>query len=123
MVLYLAGPMHGRELWNFPMFDAEALRLRRAGYVVVSPAEMDRANGIHEYSTPAEVEANLGTALARDLAAIQESDALAVIPEWYQSEGVVLYELPWALKLAKDVHTVEEWLEQATLHEEHVNVE
>lgn len=45
--IYIAGPMRGHELYNFPAFDAAEARLRRLGYDVVNPAALDRARGIH----------------------------------------------------------------------------
>ncbi len=38
--LYLSGPMSGIKDNNFPVFHAEAARLRALGYTVVSPAEI-----------------------------------------------------------------------------------
>lgn len=42
-VLYLAGPMSGLSDFNRPAFDHAALWLRRAGYEVVNPAELDHS--------------------------------------------------------------------------------
>ena len=50
--IYIAGPMRGHELYNFPAFDAAEARLRRLGYDVVNPAALDRARGIHPENFP-----------------------------------------------------------------------
>ena len=39
--LYVAGPMTGKPLLNFPAFNAEADRLRALGYDVVNTAEIN----------------------------------------------------------------------------------
>ena len=45
MRLYLAGPMTGLPLWNFPAFATAAAALRADGHTVFSPAEHDKAVG------------------------------------------------------------------------------
>lgn len=40
-VLYVGGPMTGFPQFNFPAFDAASADLRRRGFTVVSPAELD----------------------------------------------------------------------------------
>jgi hypothetical protein len=46
--VYIAGPMRGYPNFNFPAFDAAAKRGRDLGYVVISPAELDRGQGFSE---------------------------------------------------------------------------
>ena len=43
--IYVAGPMRGYELFNFPAFDAASAVLRAQGWEVFSPAEHDRSSG------------------------------------------------------------------------------
>ena len=40
--LYVAGPMRGIDLFNFPAFDLAKAEMTRAGWHVISPADMDR---------------------------------------------------------------------------------
>jgi nucleoside 2-deoxyribosyltransferase len=84
--VYIAGPMSGFPLLNFPSFDKAAKKWRKAGYAVVSPADLDRVNGTNEY-TPMEERCSYRDAMKRDLAAICECDAIALLPDWHKSPG------------------------------------
>ena len=86
MKLYLAGPMRGFPLNNFPAFDREAARLRADGYEVVNPAELDRAAGFNEAATECTPEFLRG-AIMRDLNAIAECDGIALMAGWQNSRG------------------------------------
>lgn len=44
-VVYIAGPMRGHKLFNFPAFDAAQRRLEQLGFDVINPAELDRRAG------------------------------------------------------------------------------
>lgn len=106
--LYLAGPMRGHEMYNFPAFDAEALRLRRAGYQVVNPAELDRVNGVHEFTDPLP-KGWRRTVMERDLPAICGCDGLALLPGWGASSGCQV-EIALARFLGLRIAAVGEWL-------------
>jgi len=84
--VYIAGPMRGYKEYNFPAFDEASKRFRKAGWFVYSPAELDRAQGIHEY-TKKLPNGFLRDAMKRDTAAICECDAIALLPGWEHSEG------------------------------------
>ena len=73
--LYLRGPMTGIPKLNYPMFHAWADNLRKAGYVVVSPAE------INTLRTPESL------AMKRDISALAMCDAVADLPGWENSAG------------------------------------
>jgi len=85
--IYLAGPMRGYPEYNFPTFDYAAKRLRQAGHEVVSPAELDRAVGVHEFTTLLPPGFMRG-AMKRDLPAICDCDAIVLLPGWERSSGV-----------------------------------
>jgi len=53
-VVYLTGRMLGIPLYNFPLFDAVAARLRAMGWTVINPAELDRSEGFDPESLPAD---------------------------------------------------------------------
>lgn len=77
--VYLSGPMTGRPDLNFPAFHREAARLRAMGYHVVNPAEItkDQSAGWHE-------------CMRRDLAALLDCDAIALLDGWQGSAGAHL---------------------------------
>lgn len=103
--LYLCGPMSGLPLHNYPAFRGAAEVLRAAGYVVVSPMDMNeaagfdanRAENIHP-GTP-----EYRARMTADLHELLDVDALAVLPGWEMSGGAVL-EIHIARALGKPVY-------------------
>jgi hypothetical protein len=93
MRTYLAGPMSGIPLFNFPAFDAAAADLRSQGITVVSPTDLDREDGFDPRSLPANWDWNvypaglLFEAFDRDMAALKTCDAIHLLPGWQQSKG------------------------------------
>lgn len=86
MKVYLAGPMTGLPLFNFPAFDEAEAKLRALGYDVINPAQLDRDVGFDPTSTSVS-KAFLRDALRRDLSALCDADAIAMLPGWEQSGG------------------------------------
>jgi hypothetical protein len=84
--IYLAGPMTGLPDFNFPAFDAAAAVLEAEGHDVANPAQMDRDVGFDPSSTSVSKEF-LRDALRRDLSAICDADAIAMLPGWEKSGG------------------------------------
>src|SRR2546425_852325 len=81
MRLYLAGPMSGKPDLNFKAFNQHAAFLRFLGHEVFNPAEAlwnDRTEVGDQL---------LSYYLRRDLPALVESDAVAVLPGWRESRG------------------------------------
>lgn len=98
MKIYLAGPMRGIPLFNFPAFDAAAAALRKLGHTVFNPAEHDNEHHGTDISvgniTGSEEVAvkqhsfSLREALAADMKFIcEEADAIALLPGWRNSLG------------------------------------
>lgn len=104
MRLYLAGPMRGYDLWNFPAFDHCAATLRSWGFEVISPAELDRDIGFDEH-TGTLPEGFVEGALRRDIEALLVVDAVALMPGWQASSGVAI-ELTVARALGLPVYEV-----------------
>jgi hypothetical protein len=75
--IYLSGPMTGRPDHNFPLFNAVADMLRAGQFDVLNPAEnFDGRTDLprREY-------------MRRDFALLQRAGAIAMLPEWEQSDG------------------------------------
>lgn len=79
MRVYLSGPMTGIPDWNFPAFNAEASRLREAGYAVVNPAEVNPDTSM-----------TWEQCLRADIKALCDCDAIALLPGWENSKGAHL---------------------------------
>lgn len=78
MRLYISGPMTGYPDFNYPAFEAAAARLREAGFEVVSPHEVNPADGVeHAWEWY----------LRRDIVALMECDGVVVLPGWEKSKG------------------------------------
>jgi hypothetical protein len=97
-LLYLAGPMSGYELLNFPAFDAARDRLSKLGFKVLSPADHDREAGLD----PADDESPLATLFKKnpvarqnfirrmmkwDLRAVGRVDFVYFLKGWEKSRG------------------------------------
>jgi len=101
MRVYIAGPMTGIRQFNYPAFIAAAERLRRGGYDVVSPAELDDpADKAAALASPdgAMLQYSNGTGktwgdfLARDVKLLADDgiEAIVVLDGWEQSRGARL---------------------------------
>jgi hypothetical protein len=85
--VYLAGPMTGYPRWNFDAFDRYRDFLKSKGWMVISPADLDREIGF-DPDTP-HVDADFQrAALVRDAEALHRCDAIALMPGWERSKGV-----------------------------------
>jgi hypothetical protein len=76
---YIAGPMSGLPALNFPAFHAEAARLRKLGFDVVNPAEIN-----------ADPKAGWETCMRADIAQLVTCVGLALLPGWEGSRGAKL---------------------------------
>lgn len=107
--LYLAGPMRGKPLYNFPAFDAEAIYLRNSGWIVFNPADFDREHGFDplnldedfDYNNPPP-NFNVEAAARRDVEAVFDCDVIIMLPGWKESTGASA-EHALALWLGKDI--------------------
>lgn len=96
--VYIAGPMRGIKDFNFPAFDRARDLANVNGLVAISPADIDRENGIHETT---ELPQSLEEAahvnrefVERDVKALlslraELGDAIALLPGWEKSTGAV----------------------------------
>ncbi len=109
MKIYIAGPMRGHPLYNFPKFFKAAMALREAGYEVFNPAERDMAIGF-DPALPLDHETNeavfsLPSAFEWDFEAIKKADAIALLPGWRESGGVQA-ELVLAHMLGRETYEI-----------------
>lgn len=102
MKIYLAGPMRGYKLYNFPLFDEYRNTLTIDGWSVVSPADLDRQHGFDPIRLPADHDwmnfDGFEECIQRDLDALRQCQAIALMPGWHTSVGARM-ELAEALKL------------------------
>lgn len=87
MKVYLAGPMRGHALSNFPAFLGAAELLRRAGYEVADPAAHDLEMGFNPAREDALDGFDIKAALRWDLEQVLASDAVVVMGGWENSRG------------------------------------
>ena len=77
--VYLSGKMTGAPDLNFPLFNAEAARIRALGYDVVNPVDLnpDPAAEWHQ-------------CMKNDIKALLDCDAICLLPGWVDSQGAHL---------------------------------
>jgi hypothetical protein len=106
--------MSGIPQFNFPMFDAVAKSLRKQGYTIISPAELDdpstrEAALASPDGAPGTGAANgesYGDFLARDLKLIlDEAEGVAALLGWKRSVGASI-EVYAAARQGKTIYTV-----------------
>lgn len=102
MKLYLAGPMSGYNLRNFPAFHQAAKMLRDCGYEVVSPAEINAESQYALNPTP-ELRAEC---MRRDIEALMQCDGVATLINWQRSKGAQC-EIAIAEQLNMPIHPFE----------------
>ncbi len=85
-LLYVAGPMRGYALWNFPAFDDARDRLLGLGYSVISPADLDRERGFEEQMTTFDG-SGFAIAMEYDIRAILIADGIYFLRGWEDSTG------------------------------------
>ena len=97
---YLAGPMTGYPQFNFPAFYKAAEDLRKMGYEICNPAELDADDGTAALAAASPTGAldengkinnnTWGDLLARDVKLIaDECDGIVLLPNWADSKGVI----------------------------------
>jgi|SRR5579859_4839098 len=86
--IYIAGPMRGYPLFNFPAFDEATADLRAEGWRVFSPAEHDRQCGFDPArSLEAQPDFHVTEAFRWDVESILNADAVYFLDGWEASQG------------------------------------
>ena len=99
--IYISGPMTGLPKHNYPAFNKAADALRKKGYKVINPAELDGTN---------KTDMTWVSCLRRDLKCIvTKCFAVATLPGWKKSKGALL-EIHVARELNMPIHPVKYYL-------------
>jgi hypothetical protein len=99
--LYLSGPMTGVKDLNKPVFEVAAKRLRKTGYKVVNPHDLDKKEPRRAWED----------CLRRDIRHEMSCSAIATLPRWKNSRGANL-EVYIGRALKYPVRTVTYWLKR-----------
>lgn len=100
--VYVSGPMTGMKDNNVHAFNAAAKKLRKRGYLVVNPAELDGVEACMTWEA----------CLRRDLRfLVQSCDKIALLPGWKKSRGANL-EVDVAKRLGFEIHSVTYFLKR-----------
>ena len=116
--VYIAGPMTGKEQFNFAAFDEAKRVIEWAGIVAVSPADMDRARGFDalkigdgpvSWDDPVWA-LNIMGITQRELMgeccrAVLECDAIYLLPGWEKSKGA---QMEYAVAMAAGLDVASE---------------
>jgi hypothetical protein len=76
--IYIAGPMTGYPLHNFPAFNAAMRVLTSQGHHVISPADLDDLFGHDD---------NIDATIRRDFEAVMNVNAVYMLKGWEKSTG------------------------------------
>lgn len=135
--VYVAGPMRGYEYYNFPAFDAARDQLKDAGWLVVSPADIDREAGLDPIADPEGCKARIDAWTTKDLLEVvrrdvdvilglrkERGDAICMLSGWEKSTGAVAEfflarwcGLPILLRNRDSVYPMRSWdFDFRTLH-------
>lgn len=76
--VYIAGPMSGFSDLNFPAFKEAAVELRKVGFDVINPAELNPSGD------------DYATCMRKDIAELITCDAVWLLPGWEKSKGARL---------------------------------
>ena len=103
--IYIAGPMRGYTLLNFPEFYRIERIWNNAGWLTINPAQMDKDHG-HDPEVDKHMEKNgldFAECMARDLPAVASCTAICLMTGWEKSVGANT-ELGHAILLGKEVY-------------------
>lgn len=111
MKIYLAGPMRGYPLFNFPEFDRFEAEWKALGHHVISPAATSRSIGYCEDTIELmersgdfrAIDRYLRHVISVDLLSLFHCDGIALLPGWTISIGATV-ELSYAQFLGLSVY-------------------
>jgi hypothetical protein len=94
--------MRGHPRFNHDAFEAATNLLRTYGFDIVSPAEMDVEEGLNP-DDPMSWNGDLHSCMMRDVEAIQDVEAIILLPGWKESRGAC-FETSVAWYLGKKIY-------------------
>ncbi len=100
-MLYLSGPMTGIKELNKPRFELAAKKLRRKGYKVINPHDLDKNEPRRSWEE----------CLRRDIRHEMHCRAIATLPGWKKSRGATL-EIYIGKAIKYPIHPVDYWLKR-----------
>ena len=105
--IYIAGPMTGYERFNFDAFDSAKRDLLETEeyYTVISPADLDREQGIEPDANGDIANFNYRAAIRRCVDAMFGCDAIYMLKGWELSKGA---RMEHALALCLDLEIIYE---------------
>lgn len=100
-MVYIAGPMRGIKYFNFPAFDNAKKILEASGWLVASPADLDRQAGFdpfdpdliprgedeYDWKDLNRIGFSLADAIRRDANVLAQCDAIYMLKGWENSKG------------------------------------
>lgn len=95
MFIYLSGPMSGLPQHNVPAFNAATKLLRKKGFRVINPAELDKKEHCRTWEA----------CLRRDIRELSYCTDIATLPGWTKSRGAKL-EVHIGKALSYEIHPV-----------------
>lgn len=84
-VIYIAGPMRGKEDYGEAAFDEAEFQLQHRGWTVCSPSKLARLCGFN--SQTVDDRAHLNSVLLQDIALLCSCHAIFFLDGWDQSIG------------------------------------
>lgn len=91
---YIAGPMRGVPLFNFPAFFHAEVILRQHGFIPINPARMDIEAGLDPWTLKdwdwhkfPEHWGTLDEVIERDVESLMGCDSIHMLPNWEKSVG------------------------------------
>jgi hypothetical protein len=104
---YLAGPMRGYPLYNFPAFLMATRILTSRGFQIMSPAEKDIEAGLDPSRGLEEQGFDMGAAFQWDVRAVADTVGTILMPGWEKSTGAKL-ERAIAKMCQKEIYLLDE---------------
>ncbi len=88
--VYIAGPMTGQQDRNFPLFFSVERSLRAQGYRPINPARNDGPSVSTAVQNANQSGLSWADYMRMDLRRLSRSDAICLLPGWYNSKGAGL---------------------------------